>query len=63
MSGETIIARRTKADGKLVRILPDCREFVLPDPRQLSGRTEAEINAADLTDPDNPPRTRNAKRI
>jgi putative transcriptional regulator len=57
MSDETIIARRRKTDGKLVRVLPDGREEVLPDPGPLPKRTEAEINAAALTDPDNPPGT------
>jgi putative transcriptional regulator len=57
MSGETIIARRRKSDGKLVRVHPDGREEVLPDPGPLPNLTEEEINAAALTDPDNPPRT------
>ena len=57
MNDETIVARRRKTDGKLVRIFPDGREEVLPDPGPQPKRTEAEINAAALTDPDNPPRT------
>jgi putative transcriptional regulator len=57
MNDETIIARRRKIDGKLVRVLPDGREEALPDPGPLPKRTEADINAAALTDPDNPPRT------
>lgn len=57
MSGETIVARRRKTDGKLVRVFPDGREQPLPDPGPLPHLTEEEINAAALTDPDNPPRT------
>ncbi len=57
MSSETIIARRRKSDGKLVRVFPDGREEPFPDPPALPQLTEEEINAAALTDPDNPPRT------
>jgi putative transcriptional regulator len=57
MNDEPIIARRRKIDGKLVRIFPDTREEALPDPGPLPRRTEAAINAAALTDPDNPPRS------
>ena len=57
MSEKTIIARRRKTDGKLVRVFPDGRERPFPDPGPLPHLTEEEINAAALTDPDNPPRT------
>ena len=32
-------------------------EGALPDPGSLPGRSDAEIEAAALSDPDNPPRT------
>jgi putative transcriptional regulator len=57
MNDETIFVRRRKADGKLVRVLPDGSEQVLSDPGPLPGRSDAEIEAAALSDPDNPPRT------
>lgn len=57
MSGETIVARRKGSDGKLVRVFPDGHEEPFPDPGPLPQLTEEEINAAALTDPDNPPRT------
>ena len=58
--GRTIRARRLK-DGTLVEELPDgsTRPFP-PDDTDWAGlrrMTEEEINAAALTDPDNPPRT------
>jgi putative transcriptional regulator len=40
-----------------VRVFPDGREEPLPDPGPLPKLTEEEINAAALSDPDNPPRT------
>jgi putative transcriptional regulator len=57
MSGDTIIARRRKSDGKLVRVFPDGREELLPDPPPLPHWTDEQINTAALTDPDNPPLT------
>jgi putative transcriptional regulator len=57
MSEETIIARRRKSDGKLVRVLPDGREEPFPEPPPLPQRTDDEIMAAALSDPDNPPLT------
>jgi putative transcriptional regulator len=57
MNDETIFVRRRTTDGKLVRVLPDGTEYVLPDPGPLPGRSDAEIEAAALSDPDNPPRT------
>jgi putative transcriptional regulator len=56
MKDETIIVRRRKADGELVRVLPD-EEQALPDPGPLPRRSDAEIEAAAFSDPDNPPRT------
>ena len=58
--GRTIRARRLE-DGTVVEVLPDgsTRPFP-PDPTDWAGlreMTEEEINAAALTDPDNPPRT------
>src|SRR5215510_14648899 len=57
LSGETIVARRRKTDGKLVRVFPDGHEEPFPDPGPLPHLTEEEINAAALTDPRQPPRT------
>ena len=57
MNEETIIARRRKSDGKLVRVLPDGREELFPAPPPLPQRRDDEILAAALSDPDNPPLT------
>jgi putative transcriptional regulator len=57
MSEEPIIARRRKSDGKLVRIFPDGREELFPERPPLPQRTDDEIMAAALCDPDNPPLT------
>ncbi|MGO9483047.1 MAG: helix-turn-helix domain-containing protein [Rhodomicrobium sp.] len=57
MKNETIIVRRRKTDGKLVRVRPDGQENALPDPGPLPQHSEAAIEAAALSDPDNPPRT------
>jgi putative transcriptional regulator len=58
--GRTIIARRL-ADGTLVEVMPDGTTKPFPKDRTdwaaLRKMTEEEINAAALTDPDNPPRT------
>ena len=58
--GRTVIARRL-ADGTLVEVLPDGSTKPFPpddtDWAALRRMTEDEINAAALTDPDNPPRT------
>ena len=56
MSAETIIVRRRKSDGLLIRVHADGREEALPSPDPVVPRTDAEIHAAALTDPDNPPR-------
>jgi putative transcriptional regulator len=57
MNDETIFVRRRKTDGKLVRVLADGTEMMLPDPGPPPRRSDAEIEAAALSDPDNPPRT------
>jgi len=57
MKDETIFVRRRMTDGKLVRVLPDGSEEVLPDPGPLPQRSDAEIESAALSDPDNPLRT------
>jgi putative transcriptional regulator len=58
--GRTIRARRLKA-GTLVEVLPDGTMRPFPpdetDWTALRGMSEEEINAAAMTDPDNPPRT------
>ena len=58
--GPTIRARRLE-DGTLVEVLPDGTVRPFPpdetDWAALRRMTEEEINAAALTDPDNPPRT------
>jgi putative transcriptional regulator len=58
--GRTIRARR-RQDDVLVEVLPDGTERPFPpdetDWAALQRMTEGEINAAALTDPDNPPRT------
>ena len=58
--GRTIRARRLK-DGTLVEVLPDGSTRPFPpddtDWAALPHLTEEEINAAALSDPDNPPRT------
>lgn len=59
-AGRTIKARRLP-DGTLVEVLPDGSTRPFPPDRTewavLPRLTEEEINAAALTDPDNPPRT------
>jgi putative transcriptional regulator len=57
MNDEAIFVRRRETDGRLVRVFADGSEKVLPDPGPLPGRSDAEIEAAALSDPDNPPRT------
>ena len=52
----TITSKVRKADGTLVRILPDGTEDVLV-PRPIRPMTEEEILADALSDPDNPPLT------
>jgi len=57
MKDESITVRRKKTEGRLVRVLPDGQEKALPDAGPLPCRSDAEIEAAALSDPDNPPRT------
>ena len=68
--GRTIRARRLE-DGTLVEVLPDGSTRPFPpddtDWTALRTMTEEEINAAALTDPDNPPltpeRAKHLKRV
>jgi putative transcriptional regulator len=52
----TIIrARIRKSDGKTVRIHPDGREGPFPPHEPMHEMTDEEVEAAALSDPDNPP--------
>lgn len=51
----TIVARR-RADGRVVRVLPDGSEEPFPD-TPMRAMTEEEIEAAALSDPDAQPLT------
>jgi putative transcriptional regulator len=51
-----ITARIRKRDGKLVRVFPDGREEVMIK-RPIRPMTDEEVEAAALSDPDNPPLT------
>jgi putative transcriptional regulator len=51
-----ITARIRKSDGKVVRVYPDGREEPFPE-RPMRPMTEEEIEAAAMSDPDNPPLT------
>jgi len=44
-------------DGTLHRVMPDGTEVPMPDPGRLAPRTEAEIHAAAMRDPDARPMT------
>jgi putative transcriptional regulator len=57
MKDETIIVRRRNTDRRFVRVLPDGREKALAHPGPLPRRSDAAIEAAALSDPDNKPRT------
>src|SRR5262249_15532991 len=61
-----ITARIRKSDGKLVRGYPDWPEGIL-EPRPMRPMPEEEIEAAAMSDPDNPPLTekqlRRMKRV
>ena len=51
------IVRRDTTDGKLLRVLPDGSTRAMPRRRPPRPITEAQIEAAALADPDNPPLT------
>jgi putative transcriptional regulator len=54
----TIIrARIRKSDGKVVRVYPDGREEPFPPRGPMREMTDEEVEAAALSDPDNPPLT------
>jgi putative transcriptional regulator len=53
---EKIIRARLRADGKVVRIMPDGREKVLRI-KPIAHWSDEHIEAAALSDPDNPPLT------
>lgn len=60
MSKETIIVARRLPDGTLVEELPDGSTRPLPDQtdwERLRAMTDEEVEAAALSDPDNPPLT------
>jgi len=52
---DTIV--RMHRDGTLHRVMPDGTEVPMPDPGPLAPRTEAEIHAAAMRDPDARPMT------
>ena len=56
MSGRTIIARR-RPDGTLVEVLEDGTERPFPERLPMPPMTDEEVEAAALSDPDNPPLT------
>jgi hypothetical protein len=62
MKDATIVVRRRKTDGRLVRALLDGRVKLLRHPGPLPRRSEAAIEAAALSDPYNPPRTPERER-
>jgi putative transcriptional regulator len=62
MKDETIIVRRKKTEGRLVRVQADGQETTLPGAGPLPRRSDAEIEAAALSDPDNPPRSPERER-
>ncbi len=68
MSNEHTIRARRLTDGTLIEVLADGTTRALPPDRTdwtaLRAMTDEEINAAAVTDPDNPPRTaERAKRL